>query len=448
MPRSARLLPVFAVLAGCSPELGAAPFACDQGGACPDGYTCQSTVCLRDGDHQPVARAERIVWINSGEMYWMAGLHGGAALIVNDGFTPGAHGIYELLVTAAGDVSAPRLLHGYGDEFPIASSIVALDDGHYGAATLRFPDVDGDDLTLDVLGIEREAPAARAPVVTSLYTETTPYLGGSEPTYVGAASDGKSLDVAWTLPTAGGKVEVLHLVPNGAAWKLARSGSQPLPPEILPLSGDCLLYRTAPDRLTLRLGFERYAVASIDETSAIGPLTLVPDLPLFAFSSTLLTLRYGAHDAAAETSAVSYALTNLLGQKPIDDAGYTLQDGIEPFTAVAHDTGALIAPISRDPAFPRLDVGFRSPTTPLTTVASIDRGSTDRLYSARGFVSDSKAYVAWTSFHDARMDLWIAVTDPTGPLAAKGAARVASAQPSPRRALSWATPRLPSRSSR
>lgn len=443
MLRSAHLLPVFAALAGCSPELGSAPFACDQGGACPDGYACQSTVCVRDGDHLPVARAERIVWINSGEMSWMTGLHGGAALVVNDGFTPGAHGIYELLVTAAGDVSAPRLLHGYGDELPISSSVVALDDGRYGTATLRFPDVDGDDLTLEVLGIEREAPANRAPTVTSLYTETTPYLGGFEPTYVGASSDGKSIDVAWTLPTGGGKVEVLHLVPNGAAWKRARSGSQQLPPEILPLSGDCLLYRTGKDRLTLRLGFERYAVASIDETSVIGALTLVPDLPLFAFSSTLLTLRYGAHDVAAQSTAVSYALTNLQGQKPIDDAGYTLQDGVEPFTAVAHETGALIAPISRDPAFPRLDVGFRSPTTALATVASIDRRSTDRLYSARGFVSDGKAYVAWTSFHDARMDLWIAVTDPTGPLAAKGAARVVRAPPAPRRALSWPSPRLP-----
>ena len=445
MPRSARLLPVFALLAGCSPELGAVPFACDQGGACPDGYACESTVCVRDGDRLPLSRAERIVWINSGEMYWMTGLHGGAALVVNDGFTPGAHGIYELTVTAAGSVAAPRLLHGYGDAFPISSSAVALDDGRYGIATLRFPDVDGDDLTLEVLGIEREAPANRAPIVTSLYTETTPYLGGFEPTYVGASSDGKSIDVAWTLPTGGGKVEILHLVPNGAAWKLARGSSQQLPPEILPLSGDCMLYRTGKDRLTLRLGFQSYAIASIDETSTLGAITPVPDFPLFAFSSTLLTLRYGAHDAAAQSTAVSYALTNLLGQKPIEDAGYTLQDGVEPFTAIAHDAGALIAPISRDPAFPRLDVGFRSQTTALATVASIDRQSTDRLYSARGFVSEGKAYVAWTSFHDARMDLWIAVTDPTGPLAAKGAARFVEASPAPRRALSWPSPRPPQR---
>src|SRR4051794_15631337 len=111
MLRPARLLPVFAALAGCSPELGAVPFACDQGGACPTGYACQSTVCVRDGDRLPIARAERVVWINSGEMSWMKGLHGGAVLIVNDGFTPGAHGIYELTVSAAGDVAAPRLLH-------------------------------------------------------------------------------------------------------------------------------------------------------------------------------------------------------------------------------------------------------------------------------------------------------------------------------------------------
>ena len=434
---------MLAVLAGCSPELGAVPFACDQGGACPDGYACQSTVCVRAGDHLAIARAERVVWINSGEMYWMKALHGGAALVVNDGFTPGAHGLYEVTVTAAGDVSAPRLLHGYGDEFPISSSVVALDDGRYAAATLRFPDVDGDDLTLEILGIEREAPASRAPTVTSLYTETTPYLGGFEPAYVGASSDGQAIDVAWTLPTGGGKVEVLHLVPNGAAWKVGRSGAQQLPPEILPLSGDCLLYRTGKDRLTLRLGFEQFAVAIIDETSTIGAIASVPDLPLFAFSSTLLTLRYGAHDAASQSTAVSYALTNLVGQKPIDDAGFTLQDGSEPFTAVPYETGALVAPLSRDPAFPRLDVGYRSPTTPLGAVASIDRQSTDRLYSARAFITDGKAYVAWTSFHESRMDLWIAVTDPVGALAAPAAARVVAAPASPRRVRSWTTPYPP-----
>lgn len=441
MPRHARLLAALVLLAGCSPELGTVPFACDESGACPDGYACQSTVCVRDGDLLPLSRAERVVWINSGEMFWMPGLHGGAALVVNDGFTPGAHGLYELTVTPAGDVSAPRLLHAYSDEFPIASSVVALDDGRYAAATLRFPDVDGDDLTLEVLGIEREAPPARAPTVTSLYTETTPYLGGFEPAYVGASSDGKSIDVAWTLPTAGGQVEVLHLAPSGGAWKRARVGKQQLPPEILPLSGDCFLYRTGKDRLVLRLGFEKFGVASIDETSAIGAITLVPDMPLFAFPSTLLTLRYGAHDAAAGTSAVSYALTNPLGQSPIEDAGYTLQDGIEPFTAVPYGTGALVAPLSRDPAFPRLDVGYRSQSKALTTLASIDRQSTDRLYSARAFGGDGQLYVAWTSFHASRMDLWIAVTTP---LDVTSAARVVT-PPAPRRALSWPMLRAPRR---
>jgi hypothetical protein len=448
MPRSARFIPVFAVLAGCSPELGTTPFACGEKGVCPEGYACQSTVCVLAGEHLPIARAERVVWINSGEMYWMKGLRGGATLVVNDGFTPGAHGLYELTVTPAGDVATPRLLHGYGDEFPVSSSVVALDDGRYGAATLRFPDVDGDDLTLEILGIEREAPASRAPAVTSLYTETTPYLGGFEPAYVGASSDGKSIDVAWTLPTGGGKVEVLHLVPSGAAWKVGRSGAQQLPKEILPLSGDCLLYRTGKDRLVLRLGFEQFAVASIDETSTIGAITSVPDLPLFAFSSTLLTLRYGAHDDATASTKVGYALTNLVGQKPIEDAGYTLQDGSEPFTAVPYATGALVAPLSRDPAFPRLDVGFRSPETPLATVASIDRQSTDRLYSARAFVTEGKVYVAWTSFHESRMDLWIAVADPTGPLAPKGAARVVAAPASPRNVRSWITPYPPRRGPR
>jgi hypothetical protein len=42
----------------------------------------------------------------------------------------------------------------------VASSVVALDDGRYGIATLRFPDVDGDDMTLEVAAVQRQASGA------------------------------------------------------------------------------------------------------------------------------------------------------------------------------------------------------------------------------------------------------------------------------------------------
>jgi hypothetical protein len=37
-------LAVVAAGAACAPELGDVPFACDQGGVCPEGYTCQATI--------------------------------------------------------------------------------------------------------------------------------------------------------------------------------------------------------------------------------------------------------------------------------------------------------------------------------------------------------------------------------------------------------------------
>ena len=142
--------PLVALLAiGCSPpELGEVPFSCGGDGTCPEGYSCESTVCVQEGQSLGAARAMRVVWINAAEMYWFPSQAGGATLVVNDGFTTSAHGIYEIMVGADGKVGAPRQLLSYGDEYPSSSSIVALDTGRYGVATLRFPSVDDDHLTV------------------------------------------------------------------------------------------------------------------------------------------------------------------------------------------------------------------------------------------------------------------------------------------------------------
>lgn len=395
-----------ALLAGCSPELAETPFACGAEGLCPDGYECQSTVCVKSGERLPAARPARVAWINSAEMYWFAAKGGGAALVYNDGFTPGAHGLYELVVGADGGVSEPRALLGYGDEFPVSSAIVPLDDGRYGAATLRFPDVEGDALTLRVLGVEREAPADRAPTIDLLYEDHEPYLGGTEPAYIGAVADAGAIDVAWTRPAQGGRVEVVHL--EGAS--ATRKGERSLPEEILPLSGDCLLWPGNAGARTLRIGFEQFAVAKVDGASAVSEFAIFDDVPLFAWGSEILLLRYGDEDGSGGY-AVSYARASLDGADLGVDEGFALQGSLEPYTGVPWKNGALIAPIARDPSFATLGVGFAEPGKPLTTIASIPRPGTDELYSARAFVSGDKVYLAWTEFHEALMDLWVAVTD-------------------------------------
>lgn len=412
MRRATLLATIVFTATGCSPELGDTPFACASEGACPEGYACQSSVCVRSGVSLPASHPRRATWINAGEMYWTSSRGGGAVLVVNDGFTLGAHGIYEITVAPDGVVGAPRTLLAYGHGSPVASSVVELSDGRYGVATLSFPGVEEDDLTLKVLGIEREVPAGSTPSIETLYQDTEPYLGGSEPAYVSAAAGDGIVDVAWTRPGDGGVTEVVRIARQGSVWSAVGAAEKQLPEGILPLSGDCLLWRTGKDELVLRVGFERFAVAAVNPVAGtVSDWTLLDDIPLFAWKDRLLLLRRGERDEATKASSVSYVLAGLDGAEIEVEGGGVLQDSIEPHTATAHEGAALIAPLSGDPSFRTLEVGRRSPSEGLARVASITRESSEDLYSARAFASGGRVYLAWTQFHESQMDLWVAVAD-------------------------------------
>jgi len=189
---------------------------------------------------------------------------------------------------------------------------------------------------------------------------------------------------------------------------------QALPAEILPLSGDCALWKTGADSVVVRVGFEQFAVASFDlkegSMTPSTPFKLLDDIPIYGWADKLLLLRYGDLDSASESYRVSYVLWDSVAGKDIEvDDGGVLQEPLEPYTAVPSGDGALFGPRSSDPSFPMLEVASRSPTEKLTTVASIARGSSDRIYSARAFESGGKVYFAWTEFHESLMDLWVAV---------------------------------------
>lgn len=405
------------LLVGCSPELGETPFACSTEASCPDGYACQSAVCVKEGSSLPTSHAKRSTFINSAEIFWLPRKGGGAELIVNDGFTEGSRGIYAITVDPDGKVAAPRALLPYGGEVGVSSSAIELPDGRYGIVTLSFPSFEGDDVTLTVLGIERDVPEGAAPSIETLYTDTEKFLGGSEPAYVSAiaSAEDSTIDVAWTRPSEGGRVEVVRVAKQGSLWKAKKQVRQPLPPGILPLSGDCLLWKTGPDTVKVRVGYETFAVASFDlSDGAAVPSTAFEaydGIPIYGWADDLLLLRRGAHDDATESSRVSYVVRSLSGlmKESVDDGG-VIQDLIEPYTAVpAEGDAVLFGPLSSDPAFASLEIASRSPSGALTKVASVARSSTDPIYSARALSLGGKVYFAWLSFHESQMDLWAAV---------------------------------------
>jgi hypothetical protein len=331
----------------------------------------------------------------------------------------------------------------------MSSSVVPLSDGRYGVVTLSFPGIEGDKLTLKVIAVERDSPEGSAPAIETLYTnDEEPFLGGTEPAYVSAVAGSGRIDLAWTRPDAGGRVEVLRLMKEGALWKPAAPIRKALPPNILPLSGDCALFPVADDKLVLRVGYEEFALAPVDMTAGtIGEFAKHAGLPIFAWDGKALVLRYGEADEASGSLRVSYALTDLAGIKDeaVDDGG-VLQDGTDVHTALPYEGGALFAPLSSDPAFPELGIGWRSPTEGLRQVASVKRQGADQIYSARVLAAQGKAFVAWTEFHESLMDLWVAVVPLSMPrVAGAGAEALAG---SPRRvarlpmasASAWRTP--------
>lgn len=413
--------------AGCAPELGDEPFACGGEGVCPDGYSCRAMVCVRDGVLPSAGHLTRSSWINPPEMFWFASSDGGATLLYNDGFTAGNKGIFQVHITPDGSIQGPLPLLPYGDGPALSSAIVLLPDGRYGVATVGFPSIDEDQTTLSFLGIERDAPSGTTPGVEKLFGATTPYLGGVEPPYVGAVADGTTVDIAWATPSQGGQAEVLHLERQGSLWAPAWTAKAQLPSYILPLSGDCQLFRADGGLLTLRAGFENYALTTIDAMGMMAPFEMTTDEPLFRWPEGVFALRRGDYDPLAATYSVSFVLLDAAGAVVAADTGYKLGEVASPFVGTPFEGGVLVTPVSRDAEMPTIDVGFRSPTEALRVVASVARPSREPLYTARAFAVGDTAYVAWTEFHDSSMDLWVG----TSPLQRAGLSSRASAGGSP-----------------
>ncbi len=403
------IVPATYLALGCSPNLGDVPFACDREGLCPEGYSCQSTVCVRDGVRPDAVRPSRATWINPPEMFWFASSDGGATLLINDNFTQGRKGIYDIRVAADGTVSEPRMLLPQDDGPAVASSIVLLPDGRYGIVTLSFPDIDGDQMVLELFGVERDVTSGTTAGVEKWTLANTLYLGGVEPPYVSAVIAGSIMHVAWTVPSSGGMTEVLRIERQGSLWTETSKTTAQLPANIPPLSGDCQLFRDDSGFMTVRLGFENYALATIDPMSMMATFVPTTDEHMFVWKTHEFLIRR-TNDEVAGTSQVAYVMKDKMSGMETSKT-FPLRDITSPFVGVPFNGGALVAPVSSDPSSPSVDVAWQSPTEPFRIVASVPRESTEPLYAARSFVRDNKAYVVWTEFHDANMDVWVGVTD-------------------------------------
>jgi hypothetical protein len=350
--------------------------------------------------------------MNAGELNWIPRATPGALLVVNDGFTSDYHAIYEIAVEPDGSAGEPRALLEYGIEFPRAGAVALLPDGRYGVATIQFPPLEGDDLTLELVAIEREAPEGTTPEVETLFTATTQFLGGAEPSYIGISVTETAIDIGWTQPSEGGRAELIHLVWQGAELVESRF-TQLLPPEIPPLSGDAAVWPLSDGKVMLRSGFERFAVAVADPVaSTFSPLVLLDDVPLYAWNDLLLSLRY-EDDFIEELAGypVSYLVTTLDGTEVSRSEGWALQEYTWPHAATPYQGGALVAPLSSHGSFPSIEVGWASPTEALRSVGSIPRQGTSDVYAGRAYAADGKVYVAWTEVPEGVHDLWVGVTD-------------------------------------
>jgi len=424
---------------GCSPTLGDAPFACSGQGVCPDGYSCRVSVCVRDGTTPASAHTTRATWINPAELFWFtSATDGGATLLVNDNFTQGHKGIYDIRVAPDGTVRDPRLLFAHGDGPVVSSAIVLLPDGRYGIVTSRFPNIDGDQMTLDLYGVEREVTNGTTAAVEKLFSAGTLYLGGVEPPYVGAVINGTTIHAAWTVPSSGGQTQVLRIERQGSLWNQTFVTTVPLNdlmPPIPPLSGDCQLFQADDGWLTVRAGFENFALATIDTVDPMSPLATfvaTPNLPLFVWKDHEFFLRRDKYDEVSHVYDVSYVMQQKGAMGTVSSDAYRLPDTASPFIGVPFDGGVLVAPVSNDPALPTIDVAWRSPTEPLRIVASIKRQGTGPIYAARAFVRDTKAYITWVEYHEGNLDLWVGVADFTK----SGAKSLVSQAVAPRRVLS------------
>jgi hypothetical protein len=396
---AARVAILAAVGAACEPTLPDTPYACATDGSCPEGFRCESTQCVREGSNVAVVRPIRVTWINASEMYWFPSKRGGATLLVNEGFTPGGRGLFEVHVSEDGTVEDPRLLLDFGEEFPTSSAVVALDDDHYGVLSLRFRTVDEDAQSLVLYRVERDREPGDDVGVDVIHEDAPPYLGGTEPVYIGAVHGSLGTDICFADPSGGGSIIVRRVDGD----EVTRELEIELPDTVLPLSGDCLLW-AVDDDLVVRVGLETpelYRIPAVATVSAdiVGPIE-VPGLPMYATSAGIVSLEVD------ENLAAKLGLYDEDGLALGDKAIGSFQETLEPHTGWASPGGVLFAPASPSAQFSSLDI-VDIASSDFATVASVERDATDELYSARAFADGGRMYVAWTSFHEDLMDLWV-----------------------------------------
>jgi hypothetical protein len=343
----------------------------------------------------------RVTWINSGEMYWFPSVTGsGATLVVNDGFTPGARGLYEIRVDEDGRASAPTQLLDFGEDAPTASSVIALDYEAYGVLTMAFPGVEDSTQLLSFRRVAREGSGLETAL---LYDEQVTFVGGVEPPYVAARLRGAGVDLCFSDASAGGRFKIARL----EGKNLVRSLLLPLPPSVLPLSGDCQLW-PGEGELFARIGLDAPEVYRIPD-AATDPqdVTLLSPSPegftVHAGPDRVLSVRSeGDVSLLVSTTWEGETSENVLG-------GYV--DTWEPHSVVEAEGELLLGPIGTDASFSALRVDRIDDGLPIE-ITELPRQGSDPVYSGRSFRRGDKVYFAWTALREDLMDLWVAVQSP------------------------------------
>jgi hypothetical protein len=236
-----------------------------------------------------------------------------------------------------------------------------------------------------------------------MHEDNPPYLGGTEPVYVGAVQGSEGTDFCFANPSAGGSIVVRRLLGDDVKRELEIE----LPDTVLPLSGDCLLWAVGGD-LVVRVGLEtpelyRIPADATVSSDVIGPIE-VPGLPVYATEAGIVSLEVDG-DLAAKLTLYD-AAGDTVSEKDIG----SFQETLEPHTGWASPGGVLFAPASPSASFSSLEV-VDIAASDFSTVATVEREATDELYSARAFADGGRVYVAWTSFHEDLMDLWVTATE-------------------------------------
>jgi hypothetical protein len=351
----------------------------------------------------------RVSWINAGEMFWFASPRGGANLVVNDGFSAGARGLYEIHVAPDGTVRGPKLLMDFGEEFPTASAVVALDDVRYGVLTMRFPAVDETLQPVAFYSVERDQiDRVTAPVLVAQPAQVPRFVGGTEPPYVAALARNGGVDVAY--PDPENFQIVIARIEGSSFVERARLTLV----SVLPLSSDCLLWDVG-SALALRVGLESAEGNELfripdgpDPLTGLISRSSLPGQPIYAFSERFIVL---AESEAGGSRAATLDTYDWSGAFVAGAPGGVLQSGLEPFSATPSPDGVLLAPVSDDPVFGELGVARLADDGSVQRIAELDRSGDDELYSARAFGVDGRVYLAWTSYHGGLMDLWVGVVE-------------------------------------